>query len=410
MAYLIFSLSLLLVYVGLALALHIQFGLLGIPNFGVVGFWGLGMYAMGVFQVQLDLSFVDAIVLSVAIVAAAAWVIGRLILRLDAQGILCATIAFSAIVALFVVTEKWMTMGVVGLGTIKYPIRIGGATEYLYFLFLLLIVGALQVFTLRLHKSTTGRLLMAIRDNEEVAASLGKDTYGVKTFWFVVTCVAMGTLGALSAPLNQFLTPNMIVPSVTFAVWIALVLGGKEHSLGAIVGVFITFGIFDILIETYAPVTPGLAVYVPNFKLFVYGLLLVGVLMFKPVGLLDPGTPPEAVLGQGLAGVRTGAALGQRAFSLSAAAARQWVPGQQTGNGHASRPVQPAKQPPAESLEKVEGVEKDAVQDRQSPEPSAPVRKKTTRAKTASQRATTAKKTATRRKSPNASPKPEKPS
>ncbi|WP_299483817.1 branched-chain amino acid ABC transporter permease [uncultured Roseibium sp.] len=322
MAYLVFSLSLLLIYVGLALALHIQFGLLGIPNFGVVGFWGLGMYAMGVFQVQLDLSFVDAIVLSVACVAAASWVIGRLVLRLDAQGILCATIAFSAIVALLIVTEKWMTMGVVGLGTIKYPVRIGGATEYLYFFFLIAVVAALQLFTLRLHKSTTGRLLLAIRDNEEVAASLGKDTYAVKTFWFVITCIAMGLLGALSAPLNQFLTPNMIVPSVTFAVWIALVLGGKEHSLGAVVGVFITFGIFDILIETYAPVTPELAVYVPNFKLFVYGLLLVGVLMFKPVGLLDPGLPPEAVIGKGIEGVRTGVALGRRLVASSVSTAK----------------------------------------------------------------------------------------
>lgn len=312
MAYLIFSLSLLLIYVGLALALHVQFGLLGIPNFGVVGFWGLGMYAMGVLQIQLDLSFVDAIFLTIALVAAVSWIIGRMILRLDVQGILCATIAFSAIVALFVVTEKWATMGVVGLGTIKYPIRIGGASEYLYFVLLILVVGALQALTLRLHKSTTGRLLMAIRDNEELAASLGKDVYAVKTFWFVLTCVVMGALGALSAPLNQFLTPNMIVPSVTFAVWIALVLGGKEHSLGAVLGVFITFGIFDILIETYAPVSPELAVYVPNLKLFIYGLLLVGVLMFKPVGLLDPGTPPEAVVAQGVSVARNGTALGKQ--------------------------------------------------------------------------------------------------
>jgi branched-chain amino acid transport system permease protein len=339
MAYLIFSLSLLLIYVGLALALHVQFGLLGIPNFGVVGFWGLGMYAMGVLQVQLDLSFVDAMVLTIAVVAAVSWLVGRLILRLDAQGILCATIAFSAIVALFVVTEKWATMGVVGLGTIKYPIRIGNASEYLYFLLLVLVVGGLQVLTLRLHKSTTGRLLIAIRDNEEVAASLGKDTYGVKTFWFVLTCVVMGTLGALSAPLNQFLTPNMIVPSVTFAVWIALVLGGKEHSLGAVIGVFITFGVFDILIETYAPVSPEMAVYVPNIKLFIYGLLLVGVLMFRPVGLLDRRTPPEAVISHGLAGARKGVALGQHLVAAGLNTARKIFDANAAAADQAALPV-----------------------------------------------------------------------
>ncbi|WP_342075018.1 branched-chain amino acid ABC transporter permease [Yoonia sp. SS1-5] len=295
MAYLIFSLSLLLIYLGLALALHIQFGLLGVANFGVVGFWGVGMYAMGVFQVQLDLSFVDAFVIVAVLSAAVSWLMGWLVLRLDPQATLCATIAFAAIVALLIVTEKWMTMGVVGLGTIRYPIRIGDGTEYLYFAFLLALVVGMQVLVLRLHKSPTGRLLQAIRDNEELCASLGKDTFRIKMFWFVAASVAMCLLGALSAPLNQFLTPNMIVPSVTFAVWIALVLGGKEHSLGAMVGVFVTFGIFDILIETYAPVSPEFAVVVPNLKLFLYGLLLMAVLVFRPTGFLAPTTPPEQV-------------------------------------------------------------------------------------------------------------------
>lgn len=310
MDYFIFSLSLLLVYLGLALLLHVQFGLLGIPNFGVVGFWGLGMYAMGVLQTQLDLSFVDALALTLALVALFSYGIGWLILRLDAQGVLCATIAFSVIVATLVVTEKWMTMGVVGLGTIRYPVRIGGATELLYFAFLLAIVLAMQVYVLRLHHSTTGRLLIAIRDNEELAASLGKNTQQIKTFWFAATCTLMGLLGALSAPLNQFLTPNMIVPSVTFAVWIALVLGGKEHALGAVIGVFITFGLFDILIETYAPVSPQLAIYVPNVKLFIYGALLVAILMFRPSGVLEPSLPPERVVETALRAARDGAAVG----------------------------------------------------------------------------------------------------
>ncbi len=102
-----------------------------------------------------------------------------------------------------------------------------------------------------------------------------------------IRCTVMGVLGGLSAPLNQFLTPNMIVPSITFAVWISLVLGGKEHAYGAMLGVFVTFGLFDILIETYAPVSPEFAQVVPNFKLFLYGALLVGVLLFRPRGILD---------------------------------------------------------------------------------------------------------------------------
>ena len=97
----------------------------------------------------------------------------------------------------------------------------------------------------------------------------------------------MALLGGLSAPLNQFLTPNMLVPGMTFAVWIALIVGGKENSLGAILGVFVTFGLFDILLETYIPVPPDYAMQVPNFKLFLYGAVLITVLLFRPQGLLS---------------------------------------------------------------------------------------------------------------------------
>ncbi len=296
MAYLVFSVSLLLVYIGLAQMLHVQFGLLGIPNFGVVGFWGFGMYFMGILQVQLNMSFVDGLLLTSVLLAAISYGLGHLILRLERQAVLCATIAFAAIVALLVVTEKWATMGVVGLGTIRYPLRIFGAEEMLHFATLLGFVVGAQIYIHRLHGSRLGRLMVAIRDNEELAASLGKDTFRVKLHAFTITATVMGVLGCLSAALNQFLTPNMIVPSITFAVWISLVLGGKEHALGPMIGVFVTFGIFDILIETYAPVSPELAVVVPNLKLFLYGALLVAVLLYRPTGFLDRDTEASDII------------------------------------------------------------------------------------------------------------------
>lgn len=287
MSYLIFSASLLLIYVGLAQLLHVQFGMLGIPNFGVVGFWGLGMYGTGVLNVQYGMPFFLALIFACLFVCLISYSLGWLILRLKGQDVVCATLAFSAIVSLLVVTEKWLTEGVVGLGTIKYPVSLGGATEMVYFLFLLLVIVVFQYAINRLRESGLGRLVYAIRDNEELAASLGKNSNGTKQLVFVITCTLMAFLGGLSAPLNQFLTPNMLVPGMTFAVWIGLILGGKENNMGAVLGVFVTFGVFDILIETYMPVPPDYAMQVPNFKLFLYGVVLIGVLLFRPQGILS---------------------------------------------------------------------------------------------------------------------------
>ncbi|MEL7459591.1 MAG: branched-chain amino acid ABC transporter permease [Pseudomonadota bacterium] len=291
MDYLIFSASLMLVYIGLAQLLHVQFGLIGIPNFGVVGFWGLGLYGTGVMYVNFDFPLVPAIVAASLITAGVAYVLALLILQRSGQAILAATLALAAIVATLVVTEKDITGGVQGLGTIGFPLADLDNRNAVYLAFLALVVGALIWGSARLRDSRLGRQLIAIRDNEELAASLGKDTAAIKRLMFVITCALMGILGGLSAPLHQFLVPYLLAPSLTFAVWIALVLGGKGHNLGAMIGVFATFGLFDILIETYAPVPAEYALQVPNFKLFCYGVLLVGIIMFRPSGLLGEDAP-----------------------------------------------------------------------------------------------------------------------
>ena len=132
MDYFIYSLTLMAIYVGLAQLLYVQFGLLGIPNFGIVGFWGAGMYLTGVFVVTLKLPLGVSIVLATAIVGCVGWGIGRMVLRRSGQAILCATLAFSAVIATLVISEKWLTKGVQGLGTIHYPFEVFEQTELLF--------------------------------------------------------------------------------------------------------------------------------------------------------------------------------------------------------------------------------------------------------------------------------------
>jgi len=291
MDYLIFSLSLMLVYIGLAQLLHIQFGMTGIPNFGVVGFWGLGLYGTGVLYVTYSMPLLPSILFGALVSAAVAYVLARLVLQKSGQAILAATLSLAAIVSTLVVTEKGLTGGVKGLGMISFPFSDLASRNIVYFVFLIAVVAVLIWGSARLRDSRMGRQLVAIRDNEELAASLGKDTAGIKRMTFVVTCALMAVLGGLTAPLHQFLVPYHLAPSLTFAVWIALVLGGKGHNLGAMIGVFATFGLFDILIETYAPVPTEQAILLPNFKLFCYGLLLVLIIMFRPSGMLGEDSP-----------------------------------------------------------------------------------------------------------------------
>lgn len=291
MDYFVFSLSLLVVYLGLTQLLYVQFGLLGIPNFGVVGFWGSGLYLTGILTVKAGLPLLPAVVLATLATGGLACVLGRLILRRSGQAILCATLAFSSAIGYLVISEKWITNGVQGLGTIRYPFAGSAQAELVFGLFTVLIVVLLIWLSIRLRDSRFGRVIVAIRDNEELAASLGKDTGRIKLAVFTVTCALMGLLGGLSAPINQFLMPSLLVPSVTFTAWIALVLGGKGHSFGPLVGVALTVGLFDIVIGTFAPLPPAYAAVIANGKMLCYGLLLLAAIMYRPQGILGASGP-----------------------------------------------------------------------------------------------------------------------
>jgi branched-chain amino acid transport system permease protein len=284
--YVLYSLSFLLIYIALATILHLQFSITGIVNFGIVGFWGLGMYVFALLQLKFGISFIPDIILTCILTGLISMLLGRIILNLDDQAVLVGTLAFATIIEYLTTTEKWATNGVMGLGTIKMPFDFGLNTNLVFFLFILLCLVLLVLYTAQLKKSPYGRLLLSIKDNENLSQSLGKPTFRHKIIFFTFTCMLIGFFGALSAPLYNYIFPRMIGPGVTFTIWIALMLGGRTRLLGGMVGVAATVGLFDYFIETVVPIPTEYAEMVPNFKFALYGLMLILILMFRPLGIL----------------------------------------------------------------------------------------------------------------------------
>ena len=284
--YVFYSLSIILVYVSLATLLQMQFGQLGIVNFGIVGFWGLGLYGFGVLLLQYGVPYLPALILATALATLVAFVLGWIILDLDSQSVLVATLAFATVVADLATTEKWLTEGIRGLGSIPYPLDLGADSEFGLFLLILVATCAVLFYAVRLRRAPYGRLLAGIRDNEVLARGIGKPTVRHKLIFFTVTSGAMGFFGALSASIQHFLVPTLVAPTVTFSVWIALIVGGRQSPLGGLIGVLATIAVFDFLIELFVPIPAGYAQYLPIVKLMLYGLTLMVVLLYRPLGIL----------------------------------------------------------------------------------------------------------------------------
>ncbi len=284
--YMIYSLSFLLIFIALATILHLQFSIGGIVNFGIVGFWGLGMYAFALLNLKLNIPFVPAVLLASALTGIVSMALGRIILNLDDQAVLVGTLAFATIIEYLATTEKWLTNGVMGFGTIKFPFDLGANTLFVYFLVVLVFLILLMFYVSKIKTSPYGRLLLSIKDNEILSQSLGKPTFRHKIIFFTVTCSLIGFFGAMTAPLYNYIFPRMIGPGITFTIWIALMLGGRKKLLGGFIGILATIGLFDYVIETVVPIPTQYAEMVPNVKFALYGLTLMLVLMFRPLGIL----------------------------------------------------------------------------------------------------------------------------
>ncbi|MBM3695144.1 MAG: branched-chain amino acid ABC transporter permease [Actinobacteria bacterium] len=294
-AFLIYALFTVAGTVGMAQFLHLQMGLAGIGNFGIVGFFGLGMYTYGVFIRRIPwpdamgdiLPFVISMLAAVVVTALAGMLIGWFISDLDGDGVLVGTLGFATVVYSLALSEKRWTGGAEGMA-VTDPVGFGTKGNSLFWLgLMLLLVVAATYYVARVHRSPYGRLLVAIGQNEPLARSLGKPTFGIKLSLFAIGSAGMGLIGAIFAVMNHFIRPTEIGIEVTLAVMVGLVLGGSARVWGAVVGVLLTAGLFDIVVQIYLPLPDSwYQITLPVVREMVFGAMLILVLLWRPLGVL----------------------------------------------------------------------------------------------------------------------------
>ena len=294
-AFLVYGLFSAVMVIGLALLLHLQLGLARIANFGIVGFWGIGMYAFGVMFVQVDWPFgeVWAFLISMAfgtLVAGIAGLgVGWVIADLDIDGVLVSTLGFATCVWIVATTEQDLTGGALGMGGLGFPYDIGSvkANETLWLVILTIVVALILYYVSRVHKSPYGRLLISIGDNEPLARSLGKQSFRTKLWLFAGSSAAMGFLGAMFGVMERFLDIGNLGIDLTLAAMVGLVVGGTTRTWGPVVGVALTVAVFDIVAQSYLPLPQSwYGQAIPNLREMTFGAALILVLMFRPHGVL----------------------------------------------------------------------------------------------------------------------------
>jgi branched-chain amino acid transport system permease protein len=253
------------------------------------------MYTFGVLYVQVDWPFGDPwqfLVCAAAgtiVAGIAGLLVGWLIADLDTDGVLVVTLGFATAVQILATTQDDLTGGARGMGGLGFPYDIGTVkeNEFLWLAIVAAVVAAILFYVWRVHRSPYGRSLIAVGGNEPLARSLGKSAFRTKLWLFGVTSAAMGLLGAMYGVMIRFLDVGQIGIGVTLAAMVGLVLGGTARVWGAVVGVVLTVGLFDIVVQSYLPLPKEWYTQaIPVLREAVFGATLIVVLMFRPLGIL----------------------------------------------------------------------------------------------------------------------------
>ena len=276
------------IYVLLALGLTLQYGMTGIINFGHVGFFAIGAYATTLF-VQAGWPIPVGFAAAACLAALAAWPLGIISLRLREDYFAIVSLGFSEIVRLVVTSEKWLTNGVQGIpGIPKLFAGLGvGIANGAAVLAVLVLVNLLAILAMRrIVASPFGRMIEAIRDNEEAVKALGKDPARFKVQVLMVGAGLAGISGAFYAHYIGYISPDQFVPLVTFQIWMAIIMGGVGRVSGALAGTLILM-LFLEGSRFLRDILPFISeVEMASVRLGLVGLALILFTIYRPQGLM----------------------------------------------------------------------------------------------------------------------------
>lgn len=291
-----------------ALGLALHFGFVGLLNFGLAGFMAIGAYGYAISSLSFGWPWWAAMLFGVAASAGFAVLIGIPTLRLRGDYLAIVTIAAAEVVRLLFTSVAFIDVTGSADGLTEYqgswreanPIPPGqygfGPWQYtaneawtLSFGIVAVVLSALLLW--RLVKSPWGRVLKGIREDEDAVRALGKNVFAYKMQALVIGGVFAG-LGGIVYVLPSSTNPAVFLPSLTFFIWTALLLGGAATVFGPLLGAVI-FWVLQAFIGALLPalVNAGVLDFISSqqgstIRFILVGIGLILLIVFRPQGIL----------------------------------------------------------------------------------------------------------------------------
>ncbi|TFG84246.1 MAG: branched-chain amino acid ABC transporter permease [Spirochaetales bacterium] len=286
------------IYIILALSLNLLNGFTGLFSLGHAGFMAIGAYVSALLTMtpyqkemnfflapivpwmkDIQIPFVFALIAAGAFAALVAFLIGAPVLRLRDDYLAIATLGLAEIIRVLITNAQTLTNGAQGLkGIPKYSTTwvVWGAA------------ALAALFMVMLLRSSYGRTIKAVRDDEIAAEAMGVNVFKVKLTTFVMSSFMAGVGGALLGHMITTIDPKMFTFLLTFNIILIVVLGGNGSITGSVLGAIIVTMLMEILRFLDMPMdflfikTSGL----PGLRMVVFSIMLMFVVIYRQKGLM----------------------------------------------------------------------------------------------------------------------------
>lgn len=291
--------TLVLIYVMLGLGLNIVVGLAGLLDLGYVAFYAVGAYSYALLNQYFGFSFWICLPLAGLMAATFGFILGFPVLRLRGDYLAIVTLGFGEIIRILLNNWTHITGGPNGIGSIPKPALFGlefgrkvkeegNVTFHEYFniaynssykvIFLYLLALLLVLFTVfvirRLMRMPVGRAWEALREDEIACRSLGLNRTIIKLSAFTIGASFAGFAGAFFSARQGFISPESFTFIESAIILAIVVLGGMGSQLGV------------ILAAIAMTVLPELAREFQEYRMLLFGLMMVLMMIWRPQGLL----------------------------------------------------------------------------------------------------------------------------
>jgi branched-chain amino acid transport system permease protein len=280
------------IFLLMALGLNIVVGFAGLLDLGYVAFFAVGAYTTGILtsplspRISPEWPWWWTLPVVVVVAAIAGILVGTPVIRMRGDYLAIVTLGFGEIVRILFLSD-WLgpyfgaAQGIRNIPGIQLGFDTIGGSDPQYIMYFAAALVALAAWvSYALLNSRIGRAWIAMREDESVAEVMGIDTTKAKLSAFIVGAILAALGGALFAAKLGSIFPNSFELLVSIVILVIVIVGGMGNIAGVAVGALVLIGVLG------GPRQPGLLQELSEFKLLIFGVILIYMMLQRPEGLV----------------------------------------------------------------------------------------------------------------------------